>query len=111
MSAPGTDVIAARHRAILEIARHTGSVSVDSLAEQLGVTPQTIRKDLNLLADRAMLARVHGGAIITSRSATSRQDAATAVASRTASLTVRCIFQFPAISGLLPIRSPLRFCE
>lgn len=66
MSAPGTDVIAARHRAILEIARHTGSVSVDSLAEQLGVTPQTIRKDLNLLADRAMLARVHGGAIITS---------------------------------------------
>jgi len=46
--------------------RHTGSVSVDTLAETLGVTPQTIRKDLNLLARRSMLARVHGGAVVTS---------------------------------------------
>ncbi|MFN3518356.1 DeoR/GlpR family DNA-binding transcription regulator [Sphingomonas olei] len=66
MSQTGADVVAARHRAILETARHTGSVAVDALAEQLGVTPQTIRKDLNLLARRSMLARVHGGAVVTS---------------------------------------------
>lgn len=60
------EVVAARHAAILEIARHTGSVTVDALADTLAVTPQTIRKDLNLLARRSMLARVHGGAVVTS---------------------------------------------
>lgn len=66
MTQQTADVVAARHRAILETARHTGSVSVEALADQLGVTPQTIRKDLNLLARRSMLARVHGGAVVTS---------------------------------------------
>lgn len=60
------DVVAARHREILELARHAGSVTVEDLAERLQVTPQTIRKDLNLLAKRSMLARVHGGAVVTS---------------------------------------------
>lgn len=63
---PGADVVALRHRQILETARHTGSVSVEALAETLGVTPQTIRKDLNLLAKKSMLSRVHGGAVVTS---------------------------------------------
>lgn len=58
--------IAARHRLILDLAHHAGSVTVDDLAERLTVTPQTIRKDLNLLAKRSMLSRVHGGAMITS---------------------------------------------
>lgn len=60
------DVVATRHRQILETARHTGSVSVEALADALGVTPQTIRKDLNQLAKRSMLSRVHGGAVVTS---------------------------------------------
>jgi DeoR family transcriptional regulator, glycerol-3-phosphate regulon repressor len=60
------EAIAARHRQILELARHTGNVAVDDLADRFGVTPQTIRKDLNLLAERSMLARVHGGAVVTS---------------------------------------------
>lgn len=60
------EIVAERHRHILELARHTGSVSVDDLAARLAVTPQTIRKDLNALAGRAMLSRVHGGAVITS---------------------------------------------
>jgi DeoR family glycerol-3-phosphate regulon repressor len=59
-------VVAARHGRILELARQTGSVTVDTLAAALDVTPQTIRKDLNLLARRAMISRVHGGAIVTS---------------------------------------------
>lgn len=58
--------IAARHRQILDLAHHAGSVTVEDLADRLAVTPQTIRKDLNLLAKRSMLARVHGGAMVTS---------------------------------------------
>ncbi len=64
--APPVDVVAARHAAILDVARRTGSVGVDELAQKLAVTPQTIRKDLNVLARRSMLARVHGGAVVTS---------------------------------------------
>ncbi|WP_010546083.1 DeoR/GlpR family DNA-binding transcription regulator [Sphingomonas elodea] len=60
------DLVAHRHQRILELARRTGSVTVDSLAVALDVTPQTIRRDLNLLASRAMLSRVHGGAVVTS---------------------------------------------
>jgi DeoR family glycerol-3-phosphate regulon repressor len=59
-------VVAQRHKSILEIARRTGRVTVEALAERLGVTPQTIRKDLNELSADSLLARVHGGAVITS---------------------------------------------
>ncbi|WP_313438467.1 DeoR/GlpR family DNA-binding transcription regulator [Novosphingobium sp.] len=60
------DIVARRRAHILEIARGAGSVSVDDLAERLGVTPQTIRKDLNVLAGQSLLSRVHGGALVTS---------------------------------------------
>ncbi|WP_394663208.1 DeoR/GlpR family DNA-binding transcription regulator [uncultured Sphingomonas sp.] len=66
MKPAAPDIVAARHAAILDVARRTGSVGVDALAEKLGVTPQTIRKDLNILAGQSMLARVHGGAVVTS---------------------------------------------
>lgn len=58
--------VQARHKSILDIARRTGRVTVEDLALELDVTPQTIRKDLNELCDRTLLSRVHGGAIITS---------------------------------------------
>lgn len=48
---------------ILEIARQRGRVDVDLLSTRFGVTPQTIRKDLNDLCDRQLLQRVHGGAV------------------------------------------------
>ncbi|UYY77392.1 DeoR/GlpR family DNA-binding transcription regulator [Sphingomonas sp. R1] len=60
------DLVALRHQRILELARHAGSVTVEALATALEVTPQTIRRDLNQLASRAMLSRVHGGAVVTS---------------------------------------------
>lgn len=62
----GDALVARRHGRILELARQTGSVAVDTLATQLGVTPQTVRRDLNILAGRSMLSRVHGGAVVTS---------------------------------------------
>lgn len=51
---------------IVALAKRDGRVSVDGLAEQFQVTPQTIRKDLNELVDRGLLHRFHGGAVIAS---------------------------------------------
>ncbi|MGO4909297.1 DeoR/GlpR family DNA-binding transcription regulator [Pseudorhodobacter sp. W20_MBD10_FR17] len=55
-----------RHPAILERARNEGRVVVDDLAERLGVSVQTIRRDLSDLADAGKLQRVHGGAVLPS---------------------------------------------
>ena len=58
-----------RHRAILDAARTAGRVEVRSLAHQLDVTPETIRRDLTTLEQRGLLLRAHGGAIPIERSA------------------------------------------
>src|SRR3982750_4854134 len=50
-----------RQALLLDEVRARGSVSVEALAEQFGVTLQTVRRDLKLLADAALLARFHGG--------------------------------------------------
>lgn len=55
-----------RHPEILETARRTGKVTVEGLAEQFGVTLQTIRRDLSDLSEAGKLERVHGGAILPS---------------------------------------------
>lgn len=55
-----------RQTDIVELARHSGRVDVDGLAEQFGVTPQTIRKDLNDLCGLGVMQRYHGGAMLTS---------------------------------------------
>lgn len=52
-----------RQSDILDRARRSGRVQVDALAEQFGVSAQTIRKDLNELCDAGHLTRVHGGAM------------------------------------------------
>lgn len=52
-----------RQRRILAKARQEGRVEVGSLAEDLAVAPETVRRDLRLLVDRGVLQRVHGGAI------------------------------------------------
>ena len=50
-----------RARAIVELVRTDGFQAIDALALQFGVTPQTIRRDVNLLSDRGVLRRRHGG--------------------------------------------------
>jgi DeoR family transcriptional regulator, glycerol-3-phosphate regulon repressor len=50
-----------RQRELLESVRLRRSASVDELAQQLGVTPQTVRRDAQALADAGLLARFHGG--------------------------------------------------
>lgn len=54
---------AERQQIILASARSAGRVEVSSLAEQLVVTAETIRRDLTTLERRGLLKRVHGGAI------------------------------------------------
>jgi DeoR family glycerol-3-phosphate regulon repressor len=51
-----------RHDAIIALVRRQGYASIEQLAGDFGVTPQTIRRDLNLLANEGRLRRVHGGA-------------------------------------------------
>lgn len=55
-----------RHEQILQLAKEHGRVTVETLAELFGVTPQTIRKDLNDLCDQRLLTRIHGGALLPS---------------------------------------------
>ena len=50
-----------RQSLLLEEVRARGSVSVEALAEQFGVTLQTVRRDVTLLQDAGLLARFHGG--------------------------------------------------
>ncbi|HRW18604.1 MAG TPA: DeoR/GlpR family DNA-binding transcription regulator [Dermatophilaceae bacterium] len=52
-----------RQQAILEQAREAGRVEVGALAEALGVTPETVRRDLTALERLGKVRRVHGGAL------------------------------------------------
>jgi DeoR family transcriptional regulator, glycerol-3-phosphate regulon repressor len=51
-----------RHNEIVQRLRAAGSVSVGELAKTFGVSHETIRRDLKLLADQGHLDVVHGGA-------------------------------------------------
>ena len=53
-----------RHRTILRQVRENGSMRVTDLAAELGVSPVTVRKDVELLAERGLVSRVHGGAVL-----------------------------------------------
>lgn len=51
-----------RQTMIVEKAQADGFVSVDELAVTFGVTPQTLRRDINMLCEMGVLRRYHGGA-------------------------------------------------
>jgi DeoR/GlpR family transcriptional regulator of sugar metabolism len=51
-----------RQAAILDRVRRAGGVKVADLVAEFGVSDMTIRRDLESLADRGLLAKVHGGA-------------------------------------------------
>lgn len=51
-----------RQALILERVRSAGGVRVTALAAEFGVSDMTIRRDLETLAERGLLAKVHGGA-------------------------------------------------
>jgi DeoR/GlpR family transcriptional regulator of sugar metabolism len=53
-----------RQRRLLQLLRAHGSGNVLDLAQALGVSASTVRRDLNELNDRGLLTRVHGGASV-----------------------------------------------
>lgn len=52
-----------RHARILELVATRGRVEVTTLADELEVTTETIRRDLTKLVRQGLVRRVHGGAI------------------------------------------------
>lgn len=52
-----------RHARILELVASRGRVEVTTLADELDVTTETIRRDLTKLVRQGLVRRVHGGAI------------------------------------------------
>ncbi len=52
-----------RQQQILAVARRDGRVDVTSLAADLDVTTETVRRDLTVLERHGLVRRVHGGAI------------------------------------------------
>lgn len=51
-----------RQELILEAVRTTGGARVSELVERLGVSDMTVRRDIDVLATRGLVTRVHGGA-------------------------------------------------
>ena len=51
-----------RHLEIIEMAKRNGFLATEELSRTLGVTVQTIRRDINELCELGMLRRYHGGA-------------------------------------------------
>ena len=50
-----------RQLELVDEVRRVRRVSVEALAEHFGVTLQTVRRDIRLLADAGLVSRFHGG--------------------------------------------------
>ena len=52
-----------RHNGIIELVKQQGYVSTEELVEHFSVSPQTIRRDLNELAEQNLILRHHGSTL------------------------------------------------
>ena len=55
---------AERRNGIVEVLKTDGKILVEEIADKLGVSPMTIRRDLQQLEKEEVLTRTHGGAIM-----------------------------------------------
>ncbi|MGS5085117.1 DeoR/GlpR family DNA-binding transcription regulator [Hydrogenophaga sp. A37] len=53
--------LAPRHTLLLNVVRTHGPQTIEALAERFGVTLQTVRRDVQRLAEAGLLSRFHGG--------------------------------------------------
>ncbi len=63
-----------RHARIMSAFERNGFVSISGLATELGVSGMTIRRDLDLLSQRGLIERTHGGAVAASAPGTASFD-------------------------------------
>lgn len=56
-----------RRRVITDLVRAQGRAEAATLSELLGVNPETVRRDLQVLQDQGLVHRVHGGAVATDK--------------------------------------------
>lgn len=63
-----------RHRLITEQLAAQGKVGVADLSERFGITRETVRRDLAQLEQQGVLRRVHGGAVVASKTSTAEQS-------------------------------------
>ena len=52
-----------RHEIILQLLRKKGSITVNEIKDELGISESTIRRDLNTLDEEGKLVKVFGGAV------------------------------------------------
>jgi len=93
------EVIPAQRRSLLlEYLLQRGAASIQELADAMGASPSTVRRDLEQLEDEGHLRRTHGGAVVSSANhSTFEPDAAIAAqASRAEKLAIGA-----AAAGLL----------
>jgi len=54
----------ARHRAIMNLVQEKGACRVAELMQHLGVSDETVRRDLRVLAAKGLVDKVHGGVLM-----------------------------------------------
>lgn len=57
-------LVGERRKRLVDIINSTGSVSVETMAVEFGVTPMTIRRDLKVISQDGRITRCHGGAVL-----------------------------------------------
>jgi DeoR family fructose operon transcriptional repressor len=57
------DLAPARQARLRDFVRQSGVARVDDIGRELGISPATVRRDLQELESRGQLQRVHGGAV------------------------------------------------
>lgn len=57
-------LVGERRQRLIDIISSMGSVSVETMAAEFGVTPMTIRRDLKVISQDGRIARCHGGAVL-----------------------------------------------
>ncbi|NHW47402.1 DeoR/GlpR family transcriptional regulator [Paenarthrobacter sp. MSM-2-10-13] len=64
--APDTRFAEQRYEFVMNELRREGSIGVGDIATRLSVSQMTVRRDIEVLARRGLLSRVHGGAVLVS---------------------------------------------
>ncbi len=55
--------ISERHQNILTMVREKGEATVEMIAGEFGISEMTVRRDLQILSEKNLLCRIHGGAV------------------------------------------------